>query len=712
MTRFTFALAVLLLAVASRGSAQNAHALPGCESRAEVTKAFHEFDTPAFERLDAAESTARKQQVFTALIAKYPREIRPYNSLIALLREQQDTHPERLRELQAEYSKQASAHPDDPLALYLAAHALRGTDTPQSIGLLNKAQTLAPGFVWPTLDLANIYSSGKFADQPKFTENLTGFWTACPTSRNENARWMLVKDLALQSKVATAERAALAKETDPERLKNYEFLWGLEFRTRLPQEFGAERQQIAEDLKRLGHANRHPDAAWAAFMIKGYRQSQAAPKLMPAREDALVAQYPHSDEAYEIVRARWQKAHKKPEDAKDTAAWSSYRLASAAAQQQWMKSFQDSFLPPDYYRFFALENDYSLSQPQGVAMADAFVKAVDTHFGTQMQTYAYLSAGSFLLDHNWDPAKALSLFQKALEAQDRDDATFRARDDRSAEELSDHATDMRGMDRYLKSEILLAAMRAHRPDAVQSLRASIEAPRAADYKNESGYWANRAHLAVIDGRKQDALAYYQLALRARSHPPQYQEGRFVDELNDDAHALWEEQGGSEVAWTAWSAAPPASAAKADEARWEKPTKDLPAFQLADLSGKTWSSKTINGKTVLINLWATWCGPCNAELPQLQKLYEQTKNRSDLQIVTFNMDEDPGLVEPFMKDKGYTFPVVPAYSYVVSLLDGYAIPQNWIVNPQGKWQWTQVGFGSDDAWQKDMLAKLDSVKGGS
>jgi thiol-disulfide isomerase/thioredoxin len=110
--------------------------------------------------------------------------------------------------------------------------------------------------------------------------------------------------------------------------------------------------------------------------------------------------------------------------------------------------------------------------------------------------------------------------------------------------------------------------------------------------------------------------------------------------------------------------------------------------------------------------STWCGPCNAELPQLQKVYDQAKGRSDVQILTFNIDEDLGLVEPFLKEKGYTFPVLPAYSYVVSLPDGYAIPQNWLLNLKGEWQWTQLGYGSDDAWVKDMLAKLDAMKSGT
>ena len=270
------------------------------------------------------------------------------------------------------------------------------------------------------------------------------------------------------------------------------------------------------------------------------------------------------------------------------------------------------------------------------------------------------------------------------------------------------------MDRYFDGQILLAALRAHRPDAITpALKASVEAPRAADDKDESAYWLRRARLAAIEGQQQDALGYYQLALRNRAKPPSYQRGKLEDNLSDEAHTLWTKLGGTEVAWAAWSQpASPTDAAKADDARWEKPTKTLPTFELADLSGKTWSAKSLNGKVVLINLWATWCGPCNAELPQLQKLYEQAKGRSDIQILTFNIDEDLGLVEPFMKEKGYTFPVVPAYSYVVNLLDGYAIPQNWVLNPKGQWEWTQIGYGSDDAWVKDMLAKLDAVKSGS
>jgi hypothetical protein len=100
------------------------------------------------------------------------------------------------------------------------------------------------------------------------------------------------------------------------------------------------------------------------------------------------------------------------------------------------------------------------------------------------------------------------------------------------------------------------------------------------------------------------------------------------------------------------------------------------------------------------------------LPHFQKLYESTKDRSDILVLTMNIDEELGLVEPFVKEKGYTFPVLPAYGFINRLLDSVSIPRNWILDAQGKWQWEQIGFNSAEAdWEGAMLAKLESVRKG-
>ena len=88
-----------------------------------------------------------------------------------------------------------------------------------------------------------------------------------------------------------------------------------------------------------------------------------------------------------------------------------------------------------------------------------------------------------------------------------------------------------------------------------------------------------------------------------------------------------------------------------------------------------------------------------------------KDRPDIQVLTFNLDGDLGLVAPWLKEKSYAFPVLPAYSIVVSLFNGYAIPQNWIIDPKGTWRWTQIGYGggTDADFSKDMLEHLESIK---
>ena len=93
--------------------------------------------------------------------------------------------------------------------------------------------------------------------------------------------------------------------------------------------------------------------------------------------------------------------------------------------------------------------------------------------------------------------------------------------------------------------------------------------------------------------------------------------------------------------------------------WTKPAIELPPWKLRDLQGKIWKQSDFHGKTMLINVWASWCVPCRQELPNLQKLYEQVQGRSDIQIVTFNVDGELGKLLLFMKEKGYTFPVLLA-----------------------------------------------------
>jgi hypothetical protein len=101
-----------------------------------------------------------------------------------------------------------------------------------------------------------------------------------------------------------------------------------------------------------------------------------------------------------------------------------------------------------------------------------------------------------------------------------------------------------------------------------------------------------------------------------------------------------------------------------------------------------------------------------ELPYVQKLSEQMKESKDALVLTVNIDEELGLVEPFIKENKYTFTVIPAQSYAEGL-GVYSIPRNWVVSANGKLTFEGIGFGGDgEEWTrkaKDMISEGERRK---
>jgi len=679
--------------------------LPGCEPRPEVQQVLREqLNNKSLDKLKFADQAARQHEVLEGFMAKYPRELEPHRRLVDFVHYSETDH---YPALQARYKEQAAQKPDDPLALYLAAYVLNGTDTPEAIRLLEAAKAKAPDFAWPALQLANIYSTGKFTDGKKSGAYLSSFFSVCSSSTDNRAQWILGKggDTALEARVAAALRERLAKESDPEILKQYETLWGLEFRSRPPQEHAALRRQVAQDLQRLESANPKPDGEWLRFLRGGYKQSGAAEAALTAFDDRILKEFPSSNAAYSVVNQRWRKAHKEPEDQKDTALWTTYDQAYREALKGWIHDYPDDTFLSRAAWYYAISSDMSLGEKEGTAAMDHYFKAALDY--DPPDSSPYIEAADFLVTHKWQPKRALDLLHKAqpmlaaeLNRLHADNLTADREDERERSVVYEQQN--------LTGLILQAARLANRPAEAQSLRAAVEGAPPKSPKRQSDYWRNRARLAALENRKADALTYYQVALQTRISPPTPWHGRLDDPVSDEARAVFKDLGGTDVAWGLWSKPPGAKPQEATEGRWEEPTRQLPTFELADLSGKTWKLATLEGKSVLINIWATWCGPCNVELPHLQKLYETVKDRPGLQILTFNIDEDLGLVEPFMKEKGYTFPVMPAFSFVTTLLDGFAIPQNWIVDPKGVWRWTQIGYGGEPDWIDVMIQRMEMV----
>jgi thiol-disulfide isomerase/thioredoxin len=701
-------IAAMLAILAQALFAQVPQPLPTCEPQPEVRRILDEkLSEAALKDLKFPERVAFRRQVLEDLIAKYPRQVEPYRQLIQATRQEDTEHYPTLAE---HYRKAAEQHPDDPVALYVAGLALSGRDTELSIQLLEQSRAKAKDFAWPALALANIYAPGtKRADKKKSAEEIAVFFDACPSSTDADAQHRLrAGSNELQARVAKSVRLRLATETDPKRLKGYEILWGLEFRINPPQEHELVRKQVAADLKRLESLNPAPDAAWLVFLKNGYKQAGASPENIAAREDRVIQAFPHSDEAYQIVRERWEKAHKEPEDQTDAYVSARYLTEYRAALKGWIARFTDSPELQHEEWFDAICYDPDVPPEEGLRALDDYLAYVAAY--QQPSIHAFLQAAAFLVDHNLQPRRVFDLLRDSDKLMDQLHSRVLG-DNLSAKEEEVWTANEIVRRQVAAGYVLVAARLAEQPAEALPLKPFIERelPAKSWSSIETQYWLNRGRLAALEASKADALTYYQKALHARKKPPDAYEGRVIDPLMDEARALWKQMGGTETAWSVWSKPPAAKIQELAQSGWKKPEKPMPAFELADLSGKTWRLKSLEGRAVLINVWATWCGPCQAELPHLEKLYEQIKDRADVQILTLTIDEDQGVVAPFTKEKGYTFPVLPAYSFVVGLLDLVAIPQNWIVDTKGEWRWTGAPGVPDAQWEAAMLKQLESAK---
>ncbi|MBU0492502.1 MAG: TlpA family protein disulfide reductase [Chloroflexi bacterium] len=117
----------------------------------------------------------------------------------------------------------------------------------------------------------------------------------------------------------------------------------------------------------------------------------------------------------------------------------------------------------------------------------------------------------------------------------------------------------------------------------------------------------------------------------------------------------------------------------------------PDFALQDLAGKTVHLSDYRGQAVVLNTWATWCGPCRAEMPDLEKLSVTYADRG-LVVLAVNVGESQEQVAAFIQEQGYTLPVLldttaeaVAYPYRVR-----GIPTTFFIDREGRIVDTRVG----------------------
>jgi thiol-disulfide isomerase/thioredoxin len=136
-----------------------------------------------------------------------------------------------------------------------------------------------------------------------------------------------------------------------------------------------------------------------------------------------------------------------------------------------------------------------------------------------------------------------------------------------------------------------------------------------------------------------------------------------------------------------SSAAPAKAGAIDRSR---KGSQMPDFQLKDPAGKELNLASLKGKPVLINLWATWCAPCAAELPQLNQL---AADNPGIRVLTVNQDMDKlDRVAPFLAQKGGTSlePWLNPDNSLAFQFGAETLPATVYYDAQGREVWRVLG----------------------
>lgn len=129
------------------------------------------------------------------------------------------------------------------------------------------------------------------------------------------------------------------------------------------------------------------------------------------------------------------------------------------------------------------------------------------------------------------------------------------------------------------------------------------------------------------------------------------------------------------------------------------------FTLKDLEGNKLNMKDLKGKVIFINMWATWCGPCRAEMPSIQKLYNSVdKDKIAFVMLSLDREGEERKIADFIEKKQFTFPVFQPASPLPSQLRVNTIPTTFIISPDGRIASKKTGMANYDTEEMRVFLK--------
>jgi thiol-disulfide isomerase/thioredoxin len=121
-----------------------------------------------------------------------------------------------------------------------------------------------------------------------------------------------------------------------------------------------------------------------------------------------------------------------------------------------------------------------------------------------------------------------------------------------------------------------------------------------------------------------------------------------------------------------------------------PAADLTGIRFKDIRGKVVDLGNLKGKVVFLNFWATWCPPCQAEMPSINKLYTQFKDDPDVVFLLVDADSKLPEAQQFMQKKKFNIPVYEVASNIPEQLFKGSLPTTIVFDKQGRVRFNEEG----------------------